>query len=291
MIDETIEQIERMETHSSSIVAIESLRALRAMRGRDFETVEAFIRAVERNSRALRRANPSHPTLFSCQRRVVERLTATDIADVESARQILETAIDEGIGAIRANKRQSAAAAVELLEDGARICTHDYSSTVIDAIGRASEDGIDLEVVVGESRPRCFGRKTARELRSELEIPVTIAVDSAIGSLVADCDLVMTGMTCVVDGTLYNRVGTFPILGAANYHGVPTYAVGSSGKVVPDHFVFENDDRSPIEVLREPIDGVTVENPAYDASPFELLDGIVTEAGLHVPPRHVFDES
>jgi translation initiation factor eIF-2B subunit delta len=87
-------------------------------------------------------------------------------------------------------------------------------------------------------------------------------------------------MDCIVDGTLYNRVGTYPIAATAADIGVPVTAVGSAAKVVDGGFAFENEHRAASEVMLEPADGFEVDNPAYDGTPVRLLDTVVTDEGI-----------
>jgi translation initiation factor eIF-2B subunit delta len=61
---------------------------------------------------------------------------------------------------------------------------------------------------------------------------------------------------------------------------VPVTVAAASRKIVDEGFAFENDQRSPSEVLSEPAEGFTVENPGYDATPLRLVDTIVTESGF-----------
>ena len=68
MIDETVRQIEEMETQSASVVAVQAAEALRELAERDAPTVEEFVRLVDQNSSALRRANPSHAPLHTTQK-------------------------------------------------------------------------------------------------------------------------------------------------------------------------------------------------------------------------------
>lgn len=96
-------------------------------------------------------------------------------------------------------------------------------------------------------------------------------------------DRVIVGMDCIVDGVLYNRIGTFPIAAVADEFDVPLHVVGSSAKVIEDGFVFENEFRPPSEVSLEPIDDVSIENPAYDATPADLVDTVITETGQFAP--------
>ena len=70
MIDETAEEIADMQTHSSSVVAVKAARALRELTDREFPSVDEYLRSLERNSNALRRANPSHASLHNTPREI-----------------------------------------------------------------------------------------------------------------------------------------------------------------------------------------------------------------------------
>jgi translation initiation factor eIF-2B subunit delta len=279
MIDETVEEIREMQTHSSSVVAVKAARALEELCDREFASAEEFERALERNSSALRRANSSHASLVTTQRAIVS-MVGDDAESVDVAKQRLREAIDDVVEQVETAKRRAAGNAVEYVEDGMTILTHDYSSTVLEAIERAVADGAYLDVYVTEARPRYLGRKTARVLAEYGRIDTHLIVDGACGHYLPDCDRVLLGMDCIVADTLYNRIGTFPLVATAAETDVPVTVVGSSAKLVGEGFRFENDFRSPSEVLLEPAEGFSVENPAYDATPTRLLDTIVTDEGV-----------
>ena len=269
-----------MQTHSSSAVAVKATRALMSLLDREFATVEEFHRDLERNARALRRANPSHASLQNAMREVVETVEGADPATVEDARSLTAETIDRVIVRIEDAKGRAAERAADLIDDGETLLTHDYSSTVLEAIDLAVGEGKHLEVYVSEGRPRYLGRKTARTLAEYDPVETHLFVDSAWGQFLPECDAVYVGMDCIVQDTLYNRVGTFPLCATAAQVGVPVYVVGSGTKVIEEGFVFENEHRSPSEVMREPAEGFTVENPAYDATPVELLEAVVTDEGI-----------
>ncbi len=279
MIDETVAEIEQLQTHSSSTVAVKAARALEELLDREYATVDEFVRDLERNSSVLRRANPSHASLFNAQREIVESVTDADPEDVQAGKTALEEAIDDAVERIEIGKRRAAAAAAEYIEDGATILTHDYSTTVLTAIENAVESGADLSVYVTEARPRLAGRKTARALAAMEGVETTLIIDSAAGHYLPECDGVLVGMDCVVGDTLYNRVGTYPITAAAADRGVPVWATGSGAKVIDGGFVFENVFRTASEVMLEPAEGFAVENPTYDATPIRLLDRVITDDG------------
>mgnify|MGYP000227023509 CR=1 FL=1 len=279
MIDETAEEIRSMRTHSSSVVAANAAHALEELLDREYPSVEAYLRELEHNSSALRRANPSHASLITTQREIVESVRAADPESVAAAKARTESAIESVVSTIETAKHGAAEAAADLLADGETVLTHDYSTTVLEALEAAARDGKRLSVYVTEARPRHLGRKTARVLGEIDRIDATLIVDSAAGHYLEAVDQVLVGMDCIVDDTLYNRVGTYPIAATAAHREVPMAVAGSSAKVVDGGFRFENDFRSESEVMREPPDGFAVGNPAYDATPTRLLETLITEEG------------
>ncbi|RLM89745.1 translation initiation factor eIF-2B [Halobellus sp. Atlit-38R] len=279
MIDETIAEIREMQTHSSSVVAVKATRALSELTERDHATVEEFERDLERNVSALKRANPSHASLFNAMQTVL--VNVVDREDtVAEAKSLLEDVIDRVVEDVQQGKSRAAQNAVSIFEDGETFLTHDFSSTVLEAVETAAADGNDLTAYVTEARPRFLGRKTARRLAEVDGVDTHLMVDGAAGTFLEDCDRVVVGMDCIVEDTLYNRVGTYPIVATANHLDVPVTVVGSAAKIVDDGFVFENEFRSPAEVSLEPIEDVVIENPAYDATPVELVDEVITDNGV-----------
>jgi translation initiation factor eIF-2B subunit delta len=133
-----------------------------------------------------------------------------------------------------------------------------------------------LTAYVTEARPRYLGRKTARELAARDRVEPHLLVDGAASCFLEECDRVVVGMDCIVDGTLYNRVGTYPLAVVANRMDVPVVVVGSATKLIEDGFRFENEHRPTYEVMLEPVEGVYLENPAYDATPVDLVDAVIT---------------
>ncbi len=279
MIDETAEEIADMQTHSSSVVAVKAARALRELTESEFPTVEEYRRTLERNSSALRRANPSHASLHNTQREIVETVEDSDADTVEAAQQVTLDAINNVVDRIETAKRRAAENAAPMLSEAETLLVHDYSTTVLSAITRAVEAGATFSVYVTEARPRYLGRKMARRLAEFEAIDTTLVVDSASGYYLPDCDRVVVGMDCIVEETLYNRVGTYPIAATAADCGVPVTTIGSAAKLVDTGFAFENEHRAASEVMLEPAEGFDTGNPAYDATPTRLLDSVVTDDG------------
>jgi len=280
MIDETVKQIEEMQTQSSSVVAVKAAEALRELTDRECHTVEDFVRVVKQNSSALRRANRSHAPLYTTQQRIVTEVSEAEVDTVEEAKEVLLAAIDAVVTNIESSKQTAAETASSLIEDGDRLLTHENSSTVMATIESALDDGKEFELFVTESRPRFLGRRTARQLTGKDGVDLTLIVDGAAGHYLSECDRVFVGMNCLIEETVYNRIGTYPIVATAADQNVPVTVVASSAKFIGSGFTFENNYRSPSEVMLEPPEGFEVENPGYDATPTRLLDSVVTEDGI-----------
>jgi translation initiation factor eIF-2B subunit delta len=211
-------------------------------------------------------------------RRVLDEVVGQSTT-VEGAMAALEHTIEDVVEDIEQGKRGAAANAAETFADGETFLTHDYSSTVLDAIETAAAAETELTAYITEARPRYLGRKTARALAQLDTVDPHLMTDGACGHFLPDCDRVVIGMDCIVEETLYNRVGTYPLVATANHAGVPVTVVGSSTKLI-DEFRFENEVRPATEVMLEPAEGITVENPAYDATPVDLIDEVVTDEGV-----------
>jgi len=281
MIDETAEEISEMRTHSASAIAVKAARALEELLDDEFPTVEEYVRALERNSSALRRASPSHASMVTTQNQIVAAVADADVETVAAAKERTQTAIDAVVERIETGKHEAATAVAEELVDGMTLLMHDYSTTVLEAVETAAEGGASLDVYVTESRPRYMGRRTARRLAEVDRVSPTLIVDGAAGHYMDEVDEVLLGMDCIVDDFLYNRIGTYPIVAVANDADVPVVVTGSSAKLVDGGgFRFENDYRRPTEVLIETPEGFDIGNPAYDATPVDLLDRVVTDAGV-----------
>ncbi len=280
MIDATVDEIEDMQTHSSSEVALKAVDALRAMTEGEYATVDEYLRSLQRNCRALRLANRSHATLYTTMEAVSDTVVEAEPADIGQAKQMTLEAIDAEHQRILSEKSKAAAQASDLLEPGGSYLTLDFSSTLFEAIElAATPEDAPITVYTLESRPRWLGRKMARRLTQVEGVDTHLIIDNASGHMLDRCDRVIVGMTCIVGDTLYNRVGTYPLAATADHAGVPMHAVGARSKVIDDTFIFENEERPASEVSLEPIDGIIIENPAYDATPVSLLTSVVTDEG------------
>ncbi len=190
--------------------------------------------------------------------------------------------------------RRMGAHGADLLAPGVRVLTHcnagglatgGYGSAV-GMIRAGWERGLVEHVLVDETRPLLQGaRLTAFEL-SELGIPHTVIADSAAASLMArgEVDCVVTGADRIAaNGDTANKIGTYSLAVAAAHHGLPLYVVAPTSTIdpdTPDGGGIPIEERDPAEVTGH----FPARNPAFDVTPAELIEAIVTEEGVHRAP-------
>jgi len=174
------------------------------------------------------------------------------------------------------------------IPQGATVLTHCHSSTVMAVLKRAHELGKGIEVIACETRPKLQGHITVKELR-DAGVPVTLIVDSAMGSFIRDAHVAIVGADAIsATGDLYNKVGTSLLALVARRAGVPFYSAAELHKFDPLTMwgVMETiEERAADEVASgSEFRGVEVRNPAFDITPAEHIHAYITEMGV-IPPQ------
>lgn len=101
-----------------------------------------------------------------------------------------------------------------------------------------------------------------------------------------DIDMVIIGSDAIkMDGSVYNKVGSFGIALAARHSKIPVYVVGSLTKIDTENSV-KIEKRSGKEVRPEAPKGLGIINYAFDKVPAKFITGIITEYGV-IKPRDI----
>lgn len=167
--------------------------------------------------------------------------------------------------------------------------------TALGVIRYGVADGKINRVFADETRPWLQGsRLTAWELVQD-QIPVTLLADGAAAHLMCQgkVDWVIVGSDRIAaNGDVANKIGTYSAAVAARHHGVKFMVVAPTTTV--DMNTASGDDipieqRSEHEVLScggkiIAAHGAQAWNPAFDVTPAELVDVIVTEKGIVEQP-------
>jgi methylthioribose-1-phosphate isomerase len=247
----------------------------------------------------LRRSRPTAVNLSWGIKRalVAARLSETAEEMRAAALREAEALAEEDIAINRALGRHGA----KLLENGDRVLTHCNAGrlacvgwgTALGVVRSAVEAGKEIEVYACETRPLNQGsRITTWELAQD-GIPVTLICDSASGSLMRRgwIDKVVVGADRIVRDAVFNKIGTYAHAVLARAHKIPFYVAAPLSTFDLQHAEEEIvvEERSPEELrslgsTRLAPDGVPAWNPAFDATPMELVAALITEKGVFRPP-------
>lgn len=261
---------------------------------------EGIAAAVEPQLDYLAQARPTAVNLFWALQRVRETLAedsnnpAQSIADLAVSLHEQDIANNQSLGGMGASLLSSNSSVYTHCNAGA-LATGGYG-TALGVIRAAHSQGKIKQVYAGETRPWMQGsRLTSWELQ-QAGIPVTLSTEGAAGSLMRRglVDWVIVGSDRVAsNGDVANKIGTYNLAVLARHHGVkfmvalPTSTIdmdAADGSAIPieeraaeEITAFSGQQISPA--------GVGAINPAFDVTPAELVDALVTERGVLERPN------
>ena len=164
-----------------------------------------------------------------------------------------------------------------------RLVTLSYSRTVLDVLISLSQVR-ELRVACGEGRPALEGRTLATRLAAS-GVAVTLFSDGAMGHALGEADAVLVGADAVAPDFFVNKSGTRMLAAAAGLQGIPVYVVAGRDKFVSRDMVtrMEMREGAPAEVWPDPPAAVVVRNPYFEATPLDLVAGLITDVGVLGP--------
>lgn len=191
-----------------------------------------------------------------------------------------------------------------LIRPGSQVITHCNAGalatggygTALGVIRSAYKSGLIDHVYASETRPWLQGaRLTSWELQQD-HIPVSLVTDSAVSTLMQAGKiqwLIVGSDRISANGDVANKIGTYSHAVNANHHGVKVMVVAPSSTVdmqvnSGDQIPIEHRDGEEITAIQ----GIQIApknmhavNPAFDITPADLVDVIVTEKGVIEQPN------
>jgi methylthioribose-1-phosphate isomerase len=163
--------------------------------------------------------------------------------------------------------------------------------TALGVIQYAHAQGKDLKVFVCETRPLLQGARLNTWELKRTDTPFSLMTDSMAAQTMKkiNIDGIFVGADRIAsNGDTANKIGTYSLAVLANYHKVPFYVAAPLSTVdydIESGADLPVEDRSPDEVTRIKevqftIEDIDVITPAFDVTPAELIDGIITEKGI-----------
>lgn len=287
-ITQTVKKIKSMEIRGAANIGRYAAAALKAYTiNCDARSRDEFVRGLEEAGETLIDARPTAVSLPNAVKFVLRRVRDSDLS-LEGLKELAVRSADAFIENSRQAVRTIGEIGAKRISDGDTIMTHCNSSVALSVIKTAFSQGKDIRVIASEARPRYQGRITVKQL-AEAGVPVTLIVDSAVRSFMKDVDKVVVGADSIAaNGAVINKIGTSQIALAAHEARVLFFVAAETYKFHPDTLVgelVEIEERDKKEVA-DPgeFSGVDIRNPAFDITPPDYVDLIITEKGV-IPPQ------
>ncbi len=289
VLSETAASIKNMEIRGAGRIARAAVEALADYaRNLDASDPETFKREMQRAADTLTGTRPTAVSLPNAVRSVMRVLDSFE--SVEAARDAVLSRAAEFIDHSEHAVERIAEIGARHISDGDVLLTHCNSEAALGCILEAHRQGKEIEVYATEVRPRGQGLVTIRTL-NDAGIRTNYIIDSAVRYFINDIDLVVVGADAIaVNGAVVNKIGTAQIAHAANEARTNVIVAAETYKFAPRTILgelIEIEERDPGEVLprevAEELPFVRVRNPAFDVTPAEYVDLIVTEQGA-IPP-------
>jgi ribose 1,5-bisphosphate isomerase len=292
-VTETAKKIKSMEIRGAGRIAREAAEALRhhatEIRADD---LRSFQREMDAAAQTLIATRPTAVSLPNAVHIVMSGLERAETLEV--AKKGVITRAEQFIYSSRHAVENIAQFGSRHIRDGDTLLTHCNSEAALGCIIEAHRSGKEIEVFATEVRPRNQGHITIRTL-NDAGIKTNFIVDSAVRSFINEVDLVIVGADAVtVNGAVVNKIGTSQVAHTAHEARVNVLVAAETYKFAPRTIfgeLIQIEERDGNEVLPDEIartlSNVTVRNPAFDVTPAEYIDLIVTEAGA-IPPQMAY---
>ena len=263
---------------------------------------EEFAERMKTISKHLAMTRPTAVNLFWAISRMNRLISEYKGQKVEEIKKLL---IDEAINIEEEDLRtcmEIGENGSELIRDNSVILTYCNAGglatagygTALGVIRSAFRQGKNISVISSETRPVLQGaRLTTWELERD-GIPVRLITDNMAGHLMSKgvVDSVVVGADRIAsNGDTANKIGTYSLSILAKHHNIPFYVAAPTSTI--DNECLSGDDiiieqRDPEEVTH--IDGnrisaeVNAINPAFDITPADNIECLITEVGLFKKP-------
>ncbi len=266
------------------------------------DTRENFDRKLEEVICYLASSRPTAVNLFWALDRMQARATNVPAAQTAKLPQLLLEEAQQIELEDRQMCQDIGQHGARLLGDVTGVLTHCNAGglatagdgTALSVIFAAAAANPELHVYADETRPLLQGaRLTSWELQQR-NIPVSVICDSAAGWMMQQgrVQAVVTGADRIAaNGDTANKIGTYSVAVLARAHRIPFYVAAPSST-----FDLNLASGGEIPIEQRPAEevghgfgqqtiptGVDVLNPAFDVTPADYIQALITERGLIQP--------
>ncbi len=290
------EDIKAMRIRGAGRIARAAAQALKIAAEKYVEKKDLteFIKYIDEVAKLLLSTRPTAVSLPNAVMYITSRLKRAKMKTIDEAISLIVKLSNEFIEYSKVATEKIGIIGSRRIQNGDVILTHCNSSAAVSIIINAHKQGKKIKVYATETRPKFQGYITAKALLSE-GVDVTLIPDSAVRYIMKKVDKVIVGAdTVAANGAVVNKIGTSNIALAAKEARVRMFVAAETYKFSPATVIGELvqiEERSPLEIVSEEYlkehPNVKVRNPAFDVTPPEYIDAIITEEGL-IPPQAAF---
>lgn len=256
-----------------------------------FKSLKEFDTFLKQAVVFLKQARATEPMLFNGLKYclVTYKNLLAKKADLKTITTKLFQACKSYLGDIEREEALRPLIGAKVIKKNMNIVTHCHSWSVIKLLVTAHQQGKNIHVYNTETRPLYQWRKTSQDL-VKAGVPDTMITDDA-GPFFIDnlyestthIDMLIIGSDAIkIDGSVYNKIGSFSLALAARHSKIPVYIVGSLTKVDTENTV-KIEQRSGKELRPDAPKGLDIINYAFDKVPAKFITGIITEYGIINP--------
>jgi translation initiation factor 2B subunit (eIF-2B alpha/beta/delta family) len=268
-VSERAYELRRERRHGASWMTRRALEALvEVARESERETSEELFDELLATARGLAEARPEVGAIAGALGRVLAPAQRNLHLGCRELRRLVE---EEANALVASRDRAAASIAIQLRQrlNEAFVLTHSASATVREALLYAPPE----RVVCTASAPNEEGRAFAQELE-QAGLSARVVEDAEAADALADCTLLLLGADTVFrDGSLYNKIGTRPLVEVANRLGIPVVVAAEVIKL------------TPVDATEAP-ELEPEASALFDLTPAAHVDEVVTEEGA-VPSDEV----
>ena len=162
-----------------------------------------------------------------------------------------------------------------------------YSTTIVKCLKEIKTNDFSLYIL--EARPLLEGRRTAEILSSDFE--THLITDSAMGKFIKLVDIVLLGIDSILrDGSIVNKIGSYPLACIAAANNKEVYAIGDSYKYnLKSHYdqeiIIESKPNYEVYSKKFKSKLFNVHNYYFDITPSKYLSGIISDLGVLTMPE------
>jgi ribose 1,5-bisphosphate isomerase len=260
VIGERVEELRADRSHGGSWMARRAVEALVEVADETASSGEELLEKLVSAGRELAGSRPGVGAVAGAVGRLLAAASRHAQLEPDQLRQLVG---EEAEALVESRNRAAASIAIQLRErlEDAVVLTHSASATVREALLHTPPE----RVICTLSAPQDEGRAFSEELR-EAGLDVELVEDDEAPRQLEWASLFLTGADTVFhDGTLINKCGTCSIAEAAAGEHVPTIVACEVIKL------------APVDAADAPV----LKTDAFDLTPPELIEQIVTEEGTY----------